>query len=141
MAGKQVVKAHLMRRVNTEGLFDGSVVSDRLEIDVCGPDETPKGFPLMLQDRAFDLCELPLVTCLQAISYGRDLVVLPVIVMSRFQHRYLAMRKDSGLTPQTLAGQVMSVRTYSVTTVTWMREILRVQCGLSDTDLKWKAYS
>src|SRR5690606_22230896 len=65
----------------------------------------------------------------------------PVIVLSRFQHRYLVMRKDSGLTPETLKGRTISVRTYSVTTVTWMREILRVQCGLEPTDLSWKAYS
>ena len=44
-----------------------------------------KAFAPMVRNAAYDLCELAIVTCLQAIAYDRPVVMLPVVVASRFQ--------------------------------------------------------
>jgi 4,5-dihydroxyphthalate decarboxylase len=77
---------------------------------------------------------------LQALQYGKPLVLLPAVVLGRFQHDFLATRADSPLRPDDLAGRRVGVRSYTVTTVAWVRAILQHQYGVDPRRVTWVAY-
>ena len=79
----------------------------------------------------FDVAELAIMTYLQAMSWGRPLVALPVVLHGRFQHGQLAYNADRGaLAPADLAGKRIGMRTYSQTTPTWVRGVLQNDFGV-----------
>ena len=45
-------------------------------------------FRPMVEENAFDVSELPLVTAIQAVEQKRNIVPLPVTISSRFQHKF-----------------------------------------------------
>ena len=55
-----------------------------------------KAFAPMVRDEAYDLSELAIVTALQAIAYGRPVVLLPAVVASRFQRGCLIAHRAHG---------------------------------------------
>lgn len=48
----------------------------------------------MLRDAAFDVSEIALGTALQALAYGKPIVLLPVVLSSRHQYAALLCRVD-----------------------------------------------
>ena len=59
----------------------------------------------MVRDLEFDISELSLITFLQAKEAGKPLVLLPAVMMSRFQHPYIVCRSESDLRPEQLSGR------------------------------------
>jgi len=97
-----------------------------------------RAFAPMVQERAFDVAELALGTYLQAIAYGHDLTLLPIVMAARFQHAALICRKENCLRgPGDLAGKRVGVRAYSQTTGIWLREILDAEYGIKPADITW----
>ena len=79
----------------------------------------------------FDVAELAIMTYLQAKSWGKPLVALPVVLHGRFQHAQIAYNADRGtLTPADLHGKRVGLRTYPQTTPTWVRGILQNDYGV-----------
>jgi len=93
-------------------------------------------FKRVVRDLAFDVAELAIMTFLIARVHGKPLRLLPVVVVSRFQHACLvhvpACTPD--LRPEDLAGKRVGLRSYSISTATWMRYILAQDHGV---DLDW----
>jgi 4,5-dihydroxyphthalate decarboxylase len=79
----------------------------------------------MVRERKFDAGEMAIVTFLQAKAFGKPLVLLPAVVMGRFQHQCLLSPTARGaLKPKDLEGRRVGVRSYTQTTGVWVRGIL-----------------
>lgn len=135
------LKTHLADRPSTHAIITGEINSPLVTLDVCGPKSTSKGFKPLVRERAFDASELSIMTYLQAKAYGKPLVLLPAVVLGRFQHAFLACRADSIITePRQLEGLRVGIRSYTVTTVTWARAILQWQYGVDLDKITWVAF-
>lgn len=127
---------------NTRALRSGAVDSDLVRITFEDAKVVFRHFPAVVRGETFDLAELPAVTCLQAHEAGAPLVLLPYVMNARFQHDTLVA--DTGLPPgrrvmqpADLRGKRIGVRSYSQTTVTWIRGILECDYGIAPTDVTW----
>ncbi|MGE8148931.1 hypothetical protein ACQKP7_27670, partial [Pseudomonas frederiksbergensis] len=97
-----------------------------------------KAFAPMVRDQAYDYCELAVVTALQAIAYGRPVVLLPAVVASRFQRGCLIGYGPNGVPNEAdLAGKRIGVRAYTQTTGMWVRAHLAEDLGLDIAKVHW----
>lgn len=88
-----------------------------------------------------DIAEIPLMTFLSARQAGVPLVLLPVVVLARFQHPFLIADTSRGpLAPADLAGRRVAIRAYSVTTAVWIRDILQQEHGVDPASVDWIAF-
>lgn len=97
-----------------------------------------RAFAPMVNEAAFDISELAIVTALQAIEHAKPIVPLPITVSARFQHKCIVQngeRNDIG--PADLKGQRVAVRAFSQTTGSWVRTILEQEYGVATRDVEW----
>jgi 4,5-dihydroxyphthalate decarboxylase len=100
-----------------------------------------RAFAPMARERRFDVSEMAIATVLQAIAYGVEIALLPVVTASRFQEAALFVRTDSPLDgPEALKGKRVGVRAYSQTTGLWLRGILQESFGVAPTDIAWTTF-
>ncbi|MBO0766239.1 MAG: ABC transporter substrate-binding protein [Hyphomicrobiaceae bacterium] len=136
--GKVRLKANLADYPVVRALKEGRVRSDLVEFDFCGPKTANQGFKPMINQGAYDAGELAIGSFLQAKAYGRPLMLLPAVVMARFQHNYIVYNADHGaLKPKDLAGRRIAVRSYAQTTGIWVRGILKHEYGVDLSRLHW----
>ncbi len=115
---------------NTVALKQGKIKSERLKLEFAEAEVPHDHFKRVVAGE-FDVAELAIMTYLQAISWGKPLVALPVVLHGRFQHAQIAYNADRGtLTPADLAGKRIGLRTYPQTTPTWVRGILQNDFGV-----------
>jgi 4,5-dihydroxyphthalate decarboxylase len=122
---------------HTAPLKSGEVVSPSVRLDFHAVKPVHKAFAPMVRDEAYDLSELAVVTALQAIAYGRPVVLLPVVVASRFQRGCLIAHASRPVAPEELAGRRIGVRAYTQTTGMWVRAHLAEDFGLAPRDVRW----
>jgi 4,5-dihydroxyphthalate decarboxylase len=91
----------------------------------------------MAREQTFDVSEMAIVTALQALAYGKPLVLLPVTVAARFQHACLITRRTEALTPSELCGRRVGVRAFTQTTGVWLRGILENDYGIPAGTIRW----
>ncbi len=97
-----------------------------------------RAFAPMAREQKFDMSEMAIVTALQALAYGKPLLLLPVTIAARFQHRCLITRRASApLGPRGLAGRRIGVRAYTQTTGVWLRGILQNEYGVPAESVRW----
>src|SRR5229473_2090243 len=72
----------------TAALKNGSIRSDLVTFDFADYSPTNKGYKPMVREGAFDVSEMAIVTYLMAKSFGKPMVLLPNVVVARFQHEY-----------------------------------------------------
>lgn len=97
-----------------------------------------RAFAPMVREGRYDASEMAIVTALQALAWGKPVVLLPVTLAARFQHRCLirlATRTD--LTPAHLRGARIGVRAYTQTTGMWVRDIIHEATGLPAEAMRW----
>src|SRR6201991_4251808 len=95
----------------TAALKNGSIEADLVEFEFVDYSPTNKGFKPMVRDGAFDGSEMPIVTYLMAKSFGKPMVLLPSVVVARFQHAHALYNAKSGtLTPADLDGKRIGIR-------------------------------
>jgi 4,5-dihydroxyphthalate decarboxylase len=119
---------------------EGVVSSPRVHLDFVDVDpvHVHDAFTPMVRNQAYDLCELAIVTCLQAIAYNRPIVMLPVVVASRFQRSCLIAYRPRGVPAAAdLAGKRIGVRAYTQTTGMWVRAHLTEDYGLLTPSMRW----
>jgi 4,5-dihydroxyphthalate decarboxylase len=122
----------------TRALRRGELPSPLVRLDFADVSSVAAGFPRVVRDLAFDVAELAIVTFLLARAHGKPLVLLPAVVLGRFQHEYLVYNRERGpLTPADLPGRRVGVRSYSVTTGTWVRGILADDWGVDLGQVRW----
>ena len=95
----------------------------------------------MAREQKFDICEMAIVTYLQAKAYDKPLVLMPATMMGRFQHGTMLYNSERGtLRPEDLPGQRVGVRAFSQTTGVWIRGILWKDYGLDLGKVKWVTF-
>lgn len=117
---------------------EGVVASSQVRLDFIDVKPVHDAFTPMIRRQAYDLCELAIVSCLQAIEYNRPIVMLPIVVASRFQRGCIIGSRSRGvpLAPE-LAGQRVGVRAYTQTTGMWVRAHLAEDYGLATPSIHW----
>jgi 4,5-dihydroxyphthalate decarboxylase len=119
----------------------GELRSDRFDLDFVEFTPTNAAFKPMVRERAFDVCEMAIVTYLMAKAYGKPLVLLPAVMLGRFQHGHALYRADSGtLTPGDLEGKRVGIRSFTTTTGAWMRGILANDYGVKLAKIDWVTF-
>src|SRR5216683_2060097 len=125
-ASKVTLNTMLGNYPNLAPLKSGAVQSDLVNFKVAN-----NLFKPVVREAKYDLAELAIVTYLQAKSYGKPYVLMPVVVVSRGQHHTIAYNGEKGmLKPSDLPGKRVGVRAYTVTTGTWVRGILASDYGV-----------
>jgi 4,5-dihydroxyphthalate decarboxylase len=122
----------------TAALKNGSVKSDLVTLDFADFSPTYKGFKPMVREQAFDVSEMAIVTYLMARSFGKPMVLLPIVVMARFQHAYALHNAKLGtLMPADLNGKRVGIRSFTTTTGAWLRGILANDYGVDLNSINW----
>ena len=122
----------------TLALKRGEVASPRVALDIADVPQAFVAFKRVVRDLEFDVAELAIVTYLMAKAHGKPYVLLPVVVLSRFQHPFLVYNAARGeLRPGDLKGKRIGIRSYSVTTTMWLRGVLMNDHGLDIDSVKW----
>jgi 4,5-dihydroxyphthalate decarboxylase len=98
-------------------------------------------FKRVVRELEFDLAELAIITYLLAKAHGKPYRLLPAVLTARFQHSTLAYNPERGpLSPDKLAGKKVGMRSYSVTTATWVRGILADDYGVDLSKVNWVTF-
>jgi 4,5-dihydroxyphthalate decarboxylase len=125
----------------TAALKRGAVKSDSVTFDFVDYSPTNKGFKPMVRDQAFDVSEMAIVTYLMAKSVGKPIVLLPDVVLARFQHAYALYNARRGsLTPHDLKGKRVGIRSFTTTTGAWLRGILANDYGVDLDAIQWVTF-
>jgi 4,5-dihydroxyphthalate decarboxylase len=126
---------------STAALKNGSIRSDLVEFDFVDYRPTNKGFKPMVREGAFDVSEMAIVTYLMAKNFNKPMVLLPDVVMARFQHGHAFYNAKRGtLTPADLAGKRVGIRSFTTTTGAWLRGILANDYGVDLGAIDWVTF-
>jgi 4,5-dihydroxyphthalate decarboxylase len=125
----------------TAALKNGSVESDLVAFDFAQYSPTNKGFKPMVREQAFDVSEMAIVTYLMAKSFGKPMVLLPNVVIARFQHAFALYNAKLGtLTPRDLNGKRVGIRSFTTTTGAWLRGILANDYDVDLDSIQWVTF-
>jgi len=125
----------------TAALKNGSIRSNLVEFDFVDYSPTHKGFKPMVREAAFDVSEMAIVTYLMAKNFGKPMVLLPDVVMARFQHGYAFHNpKHGSLEPSHLNGKRLGIRSFTTTTGAWLRGILANDYGVDLNSIDWVTF-
>jgi 4,5-dihydroxyphthalate decarboxylase len=125
----------------TSALKKGEILSPYVGLDFADVKPPSSGFKRVVRDLEFDVAELAIVTFLMARACGKPLVLLPAVVVARFQHSLIVYNAGRGhLAPGDLAGRRVGVRSYSVTTGAWVRGILAGDYGVDLGKIIWVTF-
>jgi 4,5-dihydroxyphthalate decarboxylase len=95
----------------------------------------------MVREQAFDVSEMAIVTYLMAKSFDKPMVLLPSIVLARFQHGHAFYNAKSGtLTPRDLNHKRVGIRSFTTTTGAWLRGILANDYGVDLNAIDWVTF-
>lgn len=125
----------------TTALKSGTIKSDSVSFDFVDYSPTNKGFKPMVREQAFDISEMAIVTYLMAKSFGKPMVLLPNVVVARFQHGHALYNARRGaLKPQDLNGKRVGIRSFTTTTGAWLRGILANDHGVDLNSVDWVTF-
>lgn len=122
-------------------LRTGELADPGVAFDFVDVKPITRAFAPMVRDEAFDLSEMAIVTALQAIAYRRPIILLPIVLSSRFQRQCLIGFRPRGLIdPAELAGRHIGVRAFTQTTGMWVRAALFEDYGVRPESIHWHSY-
>lgn len=125
----------------THALHTHKITSPLLDLHFADVAVPNTAFKRTVRAMEFDVSELAIMTFLQAYDAGIPLALLPAVLISRFQHPYLMYDARRGtLKPQDLRGKRIGVRSYAVTTVTWIRGMLQREYGIDPSECEWVTF-
>ena len=125
----------------TAALKNGSIKSDLVTFDFAAYSPTNKGFKPMVREAAFDVAEMAIVTYLMAKSFDKPMVLLPNVVVARFQHAYALYNAKLGtLKPADLNNKRIGIRSFTTTTGAWLRGILANDYGVDLDSIDWVTF-
>jgi 4,5-dihydroxyphthalate decarboxylase len=126
---------------HTAALTAGEIASDLVEMQFADYKPTNKGFKPMVRDAAFDVSELAIVTFLMAKAYDKPMVLLPDVMMARFQHGFAVTDPAAKIvTPKDLEGKRVGIRSFTTTTGAWLRGILAHEYGVDLDSIDWVTF-
>ncbi|WP_327659913.1 MULTISPECIES: hypothetical protein [unclassified Streptomyces] len=123
---------------HTRPLKDGTVPVDGVDCHYPEFAPLPPAFARMVRELAYDICEMPMATYLQARDAGVPVTLLPVVLVGSTHHRSLTrLPEGEALGPKELVGRRVGVRSYGQTTGLWVRGWLREEYGVESSDVTW----
>jgi 4,5-dihydroxyphthalate decarboxylase len=123
---------------HTKALRTKEVASPIVKLELVEIVPVYKAFAEMVRKQAYDVSEMAIVTYLQAKSFNKPVVLLPCVLMGRFQHGCLLYNSERGtLKPRDLEGRRVGVRSYTQTTGAWLRGHLKNDYGVDVTKVQW----
>jgi len=126
---------------HTLALKRGEIASASVALGFVDLKPTHLAFKPMVRELQFDVCEMAIVTFLIAKAFGKPLVLLPAVMLGRFQHHCMLYNAARGtLTPENLVGRRVGVRAYSQTTGVWLRGILANDYGVDIKNVQWVTF-
>ena len=132
----------LKRYPTTQALLTGKLTSPLFNFDFHEIEPIHDAFKPMAREQRFDVSEMAVFTFLQAYCFKKPIVMLPVVLASRFQHGCIVYNTDfhKELTPAMLPGKKVGVRAYTQTTGAWVRNILSQEHGLDLKSVEWTIF-
>jgi 4,5-dihydroxyphthalate decarboxylase len=125
----------------TAPLKRGSISAPTLRLTFADINPPSSGFKRTVRDLAFDASEIAIMTFLLARAHGKPLLLLPAVVMARPQYPFIIYNRARGaLAPGDLAGRRIAIRSYSVTTTTWLRGVLCDDYGVDPRQVTWVTF-
>ncbi len=125
----------------TEALKSGQIKSERVALNLTEVSPVYKAFTMMVREQKFDVSEMALVTYLQGKAFGKPIVLMPATMMGRFQHGTMLYNSERGMvTPDTLEGCRVGVRSFAQTTGCWLRGILWTDYGVNLAKVRWVTF-
>lgn len=125
----------------TRAFRSGAVSSPELAFEFADVKTAHTAFKRVVRDLEFDLAELAIVTFLLAKAHGKPLKLLPAVVLARFQHSHLVHNVERPVrNPKDLEKKRIGMRSYSVTTATWVRGILADDYGVDLGKVSWVTF-
>ena len=135
---QQTLRIALGDYPHTAALKKKQITSERVSLDFADINPVYKAFAEMVRKSAYDVSEMAIVTYLQAKSHGKPLVLLPCVMLGRFQHGTLLYNSERGrLSLSDLPGRRVGVRSYTQTTGTWLRGHLQNDYGVDISRVHW----
>ncbi len=135
---QQTLRMALGDYPHTAALKNKAISSDRVALDFADIKPVYKAFAEMVRKAAYDISEMAIVTYLQAKSLGKPLVLLPCVMLGRFQHGTLLYNSARGkLSLSDLPGRRVGVRSYTQTTGAWLRGHLQNDYGVDVARVNW----
>ena len=119
----------------------GEVTSPNIAFDFTELFPAHLAFKPMIRERAFDISEMAIITYLQAREHDKPMVLLPAVMLGRFQHHTMFYNAKRGVVaPADLAGRRVGVRAYTQTTGAWLRGILATEYDVPSAAIQWITY-
>lgn len=116
----------------------GELSDPAVQLDVVEVSPVHRAFAPMVREEAYDLCELAVVTALQAFAHERPVVLLPAVVAARPQRACLIAAAERPVpAPEALRGARVGVRAYTQTTGLWVRTHLAEDHGVAPGEVHW----
>ena len=126
---------------HTRPLKRGEIASSEVTLAFLDVKPTNRAFKPMVREQQFDVCEMAIVTYLQAKAYDKPLLLLPAVMLGRFQHHCMLYNSERGtLAAQDLAGRRVGVRALTQTTGVWLRGILADEYALDLDRVQWVTF-
>jgi 4,5-dihydroxyphthalate decarboxylase len=126
---------------HTMPLKNKQIASQSVAFDFSEVKPVYKVFGIMLRERAFDVSEMAIVSYLQAKSHGKPVVLLPAVMLGRFQHHCMLYDSERGrITPPDLEGRRVGVRSFAQTTGVWLRGHLQNDYGVDTSRVQWVTF-
>ena len=137
-SGPVTLEANLESWPVCVALKEGRIKSDLVTLKFVGPKQAHHGFKAMVREDKFDVGEMAIATYLMAKSFNKPIVLVPAVVMGRFQLQCFLVNARAGIgQPKDIAGKRIAVRSYSVTTGMWVRGMLQHEFGLDPNRVTW----
>jgi 4,5-dihydroxyphthalate decarboxylase len=134
-----VLKTLLGNYTNTLPLKNGKLKPSGFSFEFADVKVPNRAFKRVVREQEFDVAELAMVTCLQAIAYNKPYAMIPAVIgAGRYQHHCLVYNAErQTLRVGQLKGKRIGIRAHAQTTVTWVRGILWDDYGVALDDVNW----
>jgi 4,5-dihydroxyphthalate decarboxylase len=137
----RILRAALGDYPHTAPIKSGAIAADGIAFDFAAVKPISRAFAPMVREQAYDVSEMAIATFLMAKAYGVPLVLVPAVMLGRFQHGAMLCNAERGrLAPADLVGKTVGVRAYSQTTGLWLRGILEDDYGVDVATIRWVTF-
>ena len=123
---------------HTTPLKDGTITSERFDMEHIEITPVPMIFRRMVRSLEFDVSEMALSTYFCSRAHGKRFTGIPVFLTRDFYHGALVYNRRSGIeSPKDLEGRKVGVRSYTFTPGVWTRGILSSEYGVDLDAVTW----
>jgi 4,5-dihydroxyphthalate decarboxylase len=114
---------------------------DSIDLDIVANQQVFPLFRPMVREQKFDISEMAVVTYIMAHDRKKPISLVPAVMLAWDQHPHLVHNVSKGkITPQTIEGRRVGVRSYSQTTGCWNRGFLQNDFGVDLSRIKWVTF-